>query len=95
MKHAKKRSIIDYLFKCKDGKYVYFQFPNLPLMIAILAYGLRLLVSVQPYSDFLKIIFNVAIIVWSVLEILWGVNLFRRLFGALILGFVLFGLIMG
>jgi len=95
MKNTKKRSLIDYLFKCKDGKYVYFQFPNLPLMIAIFAYGLRLVISAEPYDDFLNIIFTAAIIFWSVLEIFWGVNLFRRLFGALILGFVLFGLIMG
>jgi hypothetical protein len=64
-------------------------------MIAIFAYGLRLVISAEPYDDFLNIIFTAAIIFWSVLEIFWGVNLFRRLFGALILGFVLFGLIMG
>jgi hypothetical protein len=95
MKNTKKHHLIDLLFRCKDGKYVYFQFPNLPLMIAIFAYGLRLVISAEPYDDLLNIIFTAAIIFWSVLEIFWGVNLFRRLFGALILGFVLFGLIMG
>jgi hypothetical protein len=94
MKNTKKHHLIDLLFRCKDGKYVYFQFPNLPLMIAIFAYGLRLVISAEPYDDLLNIIFTAAIIFWSVLEIFWGVNLFRRLFGALILGFVLFGLIM-
>jgi hypothetical protein len=95
MKHTKHGSLIDYLFKCKDGKYVVFQFPNLPLMVAIFAYGLRLIIPAQPYSNILNVLFNTAIIIWAILEVLWGINLFRRLFGAIILGFVLFGLIMG
>ncbi|GDX62635.1 hypothetical protein LBMAG34_1690 [Candidatus Saccharibacteria bacterium] len=64
-------------------------------MIAILAYGLSLVIFAKPYNGILNIIFTASIIVWSILEIFWGVNLFRRIFGALILGFVLFGLIMG
>ncbi len=95
MKKPKQHSLIDVLFRCKDGKYVVFQFPNLPLMFAIFTYGLRLIVLAQPYNYLLNVIFDIAIVTWAVLEIFWGVNLFRRIFGAIILAFVLFGLIMG
>jgi hypothetical protein len=94
VKTQKKRSIIDILFLCKDGKYVYFQFPNAPLLVAILAYVLKLAIPAQPYNNLLNIVFNIAIIIWAVLEIFWGVNNFRRIFGATILGFILFGLIL-
>jgi hypothetical protein len=95
MKNTKKHHLIDLLFRCKDGKYVVFQFPNLPLMVAIFAYGLRLIIPAQPYNNLLNVLFNTALIIWAILEVLWGINLFRRLFGAIILGFVLFGLIIG
>ncbi len=95
MKTQKKRSIIDILFLCKDGKYVYFQFPNAPLLVAILAYVLKLAIPAQPYNNYFNLAFNAAIIIWAILEVLWGVNLFRRIFGAVVLAFILFGLIIG
>lgn len=92
-KSSKINEPIKALFKDKTGKYVIFQYPNIPLWIAIVAFVLRIWVKSQPYYNFLDITFNAAILIWAFLEIFWGVNLFRRIFGAVIFLLILFGLI--
>jgi hypothetical protein len=83
------------LFKCKDGKFVIFQYPNLPLWVAILAYALRLFLKIQPIYNILDWVFNISILVWAILEILWGVNLFRKIFGGVVFALIIAGLIFG
>ena len=95
MKKAKLPTLISRLFIAKDGKYVVFQFPNAPLMVAIVAYGLRLVIDAQPLSNYLGVVIDISLGIWAIMEIIWGVNLFRRIFGLVVIGFILFGLIMG
>ena len=95
MKKAKLPTLISKLFVAKDGKYVVLQFPNAPLMVAIIAYGLRLVIDAQPLSNYLGVVIDISLGIWAIMEIIWGVNLFRRIFGLVVIGFILFGLIMG
>jgi hypothetical protein len=95
MKKAKLPTLISRLFIYKDGKYVVLQFPNAPLMVAIVAYGLRLVIDAQPLSNYLGVVIDISLGIWAIMEIIWGVNLFRRIFGLVVIGFILFGLIMG
>ena len=95
MKKAKLPTLISKLFVAKDGKYVVLQFPNAPLMVAIVAYGLRLVIDAQPLSNYLGVVIDISLGIWAIMEIIWGVNLFRRIFGLVVIGFILFGLIMG
>ena len=95
MKKAKLPTLISRLFIAKDGKYVVLQFPNAPLMVAIVAYGLRLVTDAQPLSNYLGVVIDISLGIWAIMEIIWGVNLFRRIFGLVVIGFILFGLILG
>ena len=95
MKKAKLPTLISRLFVAKNGKYVVLQFPNAPLMVAIVAYGLRLVTDAQPLSNYLGVVIDISLGIWAIMEIIWGVNLFRRIFGLVVIGFILFGLIMG
>ena len=95
MKKAKLPTLISRLFVAKNGKYVVLQFPNAPLMVAIVAYGLRLVIDAQPLSNYLGVVIDISLGIWAIMEIIWGVNLFRRIFGLVVIGFILFGLIMG
>ena len=95
MKKAKLPTLISRLFVAKNGKYVVLQFPNAPLMVAIVAYGLRLVTDAQPLSNYLGVVIDISLVIWAIMEIIWGVNLFRRIFGLVVIGFILFGLIMG
>ena len=95
MKKAKLPTLISRLFVAKNGKYVVLQFPNAPLMVAIVAYGLRLVTDAQPLSNYLGVVIDISLGIWAIMEIIWGVNLFRRIFGLVVIGFILFGLILG
>jgi hypothetical protein len=57
------------------------QFPNPPLIIALVALGLRYVASGE-LANVLGAIGYVFIGVWAYLELTSGVNLFRRLLGA-------------
>ncbi len=56
------------------------QFPNPPLLIGLVALGLRYLAS-GTWADALAAIGYVFIAVWAYLELTAGVNLFRRVLG--------------
>jgi len=95
MKKAKLPTLISRLFLSKDGKLCGFPIPNAPLMVAIVAYGLRLVIDAQPLSNYLGVVIDISLGIWAIMEIIWGVNLFRRIFGLVVIGFILFGLILG
>ncbi|MEI7521962.1 MAG: hypothetical protein WCJ86_00635 [Candidatus Saccharibacteria bacterium] len=68
------------------------QFPNIPLAVWIV--GL-LLVKVLPsggFSEFCRHISTLGLVVWGIIEILYGVNYFRRLLGAAIIISTVYGL---
>lgn len=56
------------------------QFPNPPLLIGLVALGLRYLTS-GTWADALAAIGYVFIAIWAYLELTAGVNLFRRAIG--------------
>jgi len=56
------------------------QFPNPPLLIGLVALGLRYLAS-GTWADALAAIGYVFIAIWAYLELTAGVNLFRRAIG--------------
>lgn len=84
----------NWLFLCRDGNYIYGQAPNMPIIVAGIAYVLALVVQDSSLKDFISLIFRLSIITWAVLELAWGINNFRRILGASILIVVSAGILM-
>ena len=63
------------------------QFPNAPLIVAIVALLLTRVLSGSA-QDYARATFYVALAAWAWLELTEGANLFRRLLGAAILALV-------
>lgn len=82
-------SLFDTVFRDEQGEIVIAQPPNLSLSIWIGASLLELAVSEGPIHETLEIVALAAIIVWSLQELLDGVNYFRRGLGLLVLVSVL------
>ncbi len=74
------------------SKFVIFQLPNKPLIIALLAVAAGWFAS-GITQTVLHLIFVLAIGYWAYLEITSGVNWFRRLLGGVVALYVLYGLI--
>lgn len=76
------KKAVDWLFKSREtGKITIWQMPNVPLWIYIAATVLHIFVN----SDPLKWVAMVALVVWAGLEVVKGVNPFRRGLGAVVL----------
>jgi hypothetical protein len=67
------------------------QFPNAPLLVALLGWGLAAATRGSAH-DIGRVIFTVALGVWALDEIARGVNWFRRLLGAAVLVSIVAGL---
>ena len=67
------------------------QFPNPPLIIGLVALGLRWFSS-GAWADALGAIGYVLIGVWAYLELAHGVNLFRRVLGAAGIAYVIYAI---
>ena len=89
------RSVIDAYRRVRrwswPGGYPIAQFPNPPLIIGLVALGLRYAAS-GAWADALGAIGYVFIAVWAYLELTAGVNLFRRVLGAAGLAYVIFAI---
>jgi len=70
------------------------QFPNPPLIVGLVALGLRYLAS-GTWADALGAIGYVFIGIWAYLEITAGVNLFRRVLGLAGLAYVVVAITRG
>lgn len=68
------------------------QFPNPPLIIGLVALGLRSLAS-GTWADALGAIGYVFVAIWAYLEVTAGVNLFRRVLGLAGLAYVVFAIV--
>jgi hypothetical protein len=76
------KKAVDWLFKSREtGKITIAQWPNIPLWGFIAATGLHIFVSWDP----LKWVATLALAIWAALEIVKGVNPFRRAVGAVVL----------
>lgn len=81
----------DKFWKDKDGEIVVYQHPNF-LLIGWLVLALASLFTTGRLADTLWYIALAVLTVWSLLEIVRGVNYFRRLFGGVVLVLVLVAL---
>jgi hypothetical protein len=78
------QSIIHTFFRDDDGNIVIWQVPNVPLIVAMVSAVLQLLTNGR-FSDLAGLIFFGSIFTWAWLEIAYGVSLFRRVLGLLVL----------
>jgi hypothetical protein len=82
-------NIMSKLFKTSEGKYVFAQFPNIPLF----GWGIFLGLSFLPVEDSIKqslaILSQMFLFVWAYLEATQGVNLFRKLLGIFFIAYII------
>ncbi len=74
----------DKIFKDKNGQVVLFQWPNVPLIAWGVFLVLSRLVAREPYHAIFEWLSFIGIVVWAGLEIVYGVNYFRRAIGLLV-----------
>ncbi len=80
------RSLWDKIWKDGQGNVVIWQFPNLWLIgWAVLDVASLFMANKSTASDILSWLSSGALIIWSLLEILTGVNYFRRGLGVVVL----------
>lgn len=80
---------IKFIFEDKKGSIVLGQKPNVPLIIWIACIPLLLITSGE-LQNVIQIISFWAILIWACLELFMGSNLFRRLLGLIIFGFLIY-----
>ena len=68
------------------------QFPNAPLLVAFAGWGLAALTH-GAVHDVGRVAFVAGLAVWAVMEVVAGVNWFRRLVGAAALVWIVAGLV--
>jgi hypothetical protein len=82
---ARKQSFSDKFWHDKHGNFVVWQKPNIFLWIWIVALVVSIVMSSNSFSRDLSWLGGIAIIIWAVLELVRGVNYFRRLLGLSVL----------
>lgn len=75
-------------FSDKNGTIVIGQFPNLPILIWGVTIVLRYFDSNASYTTLLNIVGTLALAIWAFLELVSGVNMFRKLLGLCVLSYV-------
>ena len=86
----KQRSFSDRFWNNKNGEFVVWQRPNPLLWIWIVTVVLGLFLPAGDLAGAVSLIGKIAIVMWGLLEVLWGASYFRRLLG---LGVVLLPLV--
>lgn len=81
---TEQQSIVHTFFRDEDGNIVIFQVPNVPLIVAMVSALLQLFTNGR-FSDLAGLIFFGSIFTWAWLETAYGVNMFRRVLGFLVL----------
>lgn len=89
------RTWFDWMFRSRvDGRVVIGQFPNVALIVFIVATVLRWLLSPHGTAGVaLDVVATGALVWWAVDEVLRGVNPWRRLLGSAVLTLVVVGLL--
>lgn len=75
-------------FRDRNGRIVLGQRPNLPIIIWAVAWLLQWPLSGRP-AQYAWVAGTVALVVWAVLELGWGVTYFRRTLGLIVLVYVM------
>lgn len=73
------------IFTDKNGDIVIAQRPNLPIVIWLATIALRLIVTEASYKTTLDVVGTLALAIWAFLELVSGVNTFRKLLGLCVL----------
>jgi hypothetical protein len=81
---TKQRTFVDRCFKDKNGQVVLAQNPNWPLIVWLVS-AVASIVLHGKLLDACQIIGFLALLIWSLLEIIQGINYFRRLLGFVVL----------
>ena len=81
---ATQQSIIHTFFRDDEGNLAIWEVPNVPLIVAMVVAVLQLLTTGK-FSSLMGLIFFGAIFTWSWLEIAYGVSLFRRVLGVIVI----------
>jgi hypothetical protein len=76
----------------KTGKIVLWQWPNIPLWTWIASAVIGRFVD-GGLGTAVHVVGSLALAVWAVMEIGWGVNPFRRIVGGVVLAALVYGLI--
>ncbi|HMH31026.1 MAG TPA: hypothetical protein VK534_00940 [Methylomirabilota bacterium] len=79
-------SFYNKFWKDKNGKVVAWQWPNLPLWVWIATTGLGFVLPAGGIANAVSLAGKAAIIIWALIEIIWGASYFRRLLGLIVLG---------
>lgn len=77
--------MLDKIFKDKDGKFVVWQRPNALLLFWAIFTVTAILVPSGQVKNLLNFLAFVAICAWAFLEVIFGVNYFRRILGVAVL----------
>ncbi len=86
--------LIGWLFRDSDGEITLFQKPNVFLWAFIVCVAIRLVFHPEgSFGTVVTVVGTTAIIIWAILELLRGINPFRRILGAVVLCFEVIGLI--
>jgi hypothetical protein len=81
------RSIEWWFRNRQTGEITIGQVPNIPLVVFLVAWLANLIAAPGgSVGTGLEVIAAFALLVWGVEELVWGVNPFRRLLGAVVLG---------
>ncbi|WP_201320312.1 hypothetical protein [Pseudanabaena sp. lw0831] len=78
-------TLLDKIFRDREGKVVLAQMPNLPLIVWIVASLLRLVFTTGKVNIGLEAIAFGSLFTWAWEELFQGVNYFRRALGLLVL----------
>ena len=78
-------TLLDKIFRDREGKVVLAQTPNLPLIVWIVASLLRLIFTTGKVNIGLEAIAFGSLFTWAWEELFQGVNYFRRALGLLVL----------
>lgn len=73
------------IFKDKDGKVVVGQTPNGPIILSLILFVLSRWNYLSDYSELLEKFAIIWLVIWALLELISGVNLFRKIIGAITL----------
>jgi hypothetical protein len=80
-------SAFDWIFRNREtGEITIAQMPNAPLLVFLAAWLLRAVI--QPTGTFdtvLAVVAVGALLVWGALELVWGVNPWRRFLGGVVI----------
>lgn len=84
-----RQTLLQKCFYDKENKLVVFQFPNIPIIIALVAWLTSHLPFLSDIKAELQIVTSLFLFIWAYLEVTGGANYFRRLFGAIV-GLIVF-----